>query len=84
MKRRIYVMRDQVSGQYGGVFDFANDEECIRTFRNYVSSGQWPDYIIRDTIVLQLAEVDYSGNSPVVTPLMPVIVFYGSEVNTNA
>lgn len=81
MKRKIYVMCDQVSGQYGGVFDFANDADCIRSFTNICKSGSIPEHVIRDTVIIQLAEVDYSGNSPVVTPVMPVILFYGSEVN---
>lgn len=83
MKRTIYVALDQVSGNYGGVFDFANDAECIRTFTNFCKSGAIPDHIVKDTAIIQLAEVDFSGSSPVVSPLMPVIIFYGSEVNNN-
>lgn len=74
MKRVIYVMFDQVAGQYGGVFDFANDGEMIRAMENMARSGQIPDYVLRDTVVIQLAEYDVSGNAPCVTPLLPVIV----------
>lgn len=80
MKRTIYVMLDQVTGQYGGVFDFANDADCLRSFKNLSKSGQIPEHLIRDTVVIQLAEVDFSGISPVVTPLIPVIVCYGKDV----
>lgn len=80
MKRKIYVMCDQVSGQYGGVFDFANDADCVRAFKNMSSSGQIPEHVVRDTVIIQLAEVDFSGASPVVNCVMPTIVYYGSEV----
>lgn len=83
MKRTIYVMCDQVSGQYGGVFDFANDAECIRAFKSMYSTGKIPDHVVRDTVIIQLAEVDFSAVAPVLTPLMPVIVFYGNEVLNN-
>ena len=74
MKRTIYVMLDQVSGQYGGVFDFANDTDMMRAMKNMCTSGQVPEYVIRDTVVVQLAEFQIDGSAPVVKPLMPVVV----------
>lgn len=83
MKRTIYVMCDQVSGQYGGVFDFANDGDCLRAFKHMIQSGAVPEHVARDTVIIQLANVDFSGTSPVVDPVMPVILCYGSEVLNN-
>lgn len=74
MKRRIYIMYDQVSGQYGGVFDYSGESEMCRAMKIISNSGQVPEHVVRDTVIIQLAEYDISGNAPVVTPLMPVIV----------
>lgn len=83
MKRSIYVVYDQVSGNYGSVVDFANHGECIRAFKAMAKSGSVPDHYIRDTAVMHVADLDTDSGSPVVTPVIPVIVFYGSEVFHN-
>lgn len=83
MRRSIYVVYDQVSGNYGSVVDFANDGECIRAFKAMVKTGGVPEHYVRDTAVMHIANMDTDSGSPVVTPVIPVIVFYGSEVMCN-
>lgn len=79
MKRSIYVVYDQISGNFGNVVDFANDGDCIRAFKNMCTSGVVPNHMIKDTAVMHIANVDYSRGSPVVETVIPVIVFYGAE-----
>ena len=83
MKSSIYVVYDQVSGNYGSVIDFANDGDCIRAFKSMAKAGGVPENFLRDTAVMHIANLDTESGSPVVTPVIRGIVFYGSEAMCN-
>lgn len=82
MKKRIYGIYDQKTGNVGDICTLDCDEEFVDGFTSILSNRAIPDYLVRDLVGLCYGElVTSDGCLPVIDPqLEPTIIAYGRDV----
>lgn len=84
MQRNIYVLFDNVSGNFGELFTLANDAEMRREFEQLIRNPAVPDYAIRDCCVVRLGSFVSDAENPHIVPeSIPSVILRGGNYNVS-